>query len=131
MNGVSNPKSLDVVTSCPSGNCTFPAAYSSLAFCSVCTNITSTLVFDNTHSNATLPNGMVFNMGERMFAKTGTVDNATALTMDNNTLLMSLIVVKLSMIAAVSSPTATQCFLVCLYNRPSSYSSPVRPLTHA
>jgi hypothetical protein len=52
--GIFSPGANRVEANCSSGNCTFPAQYKTIAFCSTCNDITSQLSF-NVSSNSSIP----------------------------------------------------------------------------
>lgn len=123
MHGVVNPSpgpSLDIVPTCPSGNCTFPSAYSTLAVCSMCSNITSAVVYTSVGGfggvNATLPHNVTLQMPDnKLLAITGHVlDTSTADRIPGSSSILELTIIKLGDLESriVESAEAAQCSLV-------------------
>lgn len=121
MHGVVNRgPSLDIVPICPSGNCTFPSAYSTLAVCSVCSNITSALVYTSDDRpgggvNATLPGNLTLQMPDyKLLAVTGRLVDHHAIDTISKGALLTLITIRKLYTAPslIGGAEAAQCSLV-------------------
>lgn len=139
LNGVANPKSLDVVPSCSSGNCSFPHEYTSLAVCSSCTDITKFVNFptgpnsrypnglitdDFRNAVATLPNGLVLLLGTTRLNSSASLPDVVDMSTiyPKYSSLGRFTLMKLPIVANDWNITANQCELV-------SRSCPAKTMT--
>ncbi|KAL9106213.1 MAG: hypothetical protein Q9227_008746 [Pyrenula ochraceoflavens] len=67
--GVFNPSALSIPFNCPSGNCTIPDTYSSIAYCSTCEDVTHEAKMNETRGSTlvTLPSGLQAEPGVASF----------------------------------------------------------------